>query len=409
MKCYESKITSDGWIWPPALREVLQTFEGLYQMYFKKPDRKKPLLIMGETGVGKSAFVDLFENNCRQDRPRITVKRINIAAIPDTLIEGELFGHKKGAYTGATKDYPGIIGILNDGDLLILEEIGELKPYIQVKLLTFIEGGIYYRLHNPKEEHAKNIQIVGTTNKDPQDENIRKDFFHRFTAFHVLPLRNRTMDIYDYARQLCPEGWDLIKNEYRSGYLGHLSDDAKTLGLLQNPKKPKPGYTDAEREFLTYSWPGNVRELINVLEMLTVISHTWPYRPVSNAEKQRDSFLEMRREAKLYEAIKNAFALHDPLMTKIALRVLAPNKETKKRFLSLWEKDTAANKTESKLSALENIFINGPEISKDQLLKTYFTSLMERTGGKQNKAAKLSGLSPGAFCGAWRKYGKQNQ
>ncbi len=404
---HEREITCDGkWIWPPGLRAALRTFEGLYFVAFKKPDRKKPLLIMGETGVGKSAFVDIFEKRYEMDHPDFSVAHLNLATIPENLIEGELFGHEKGAFTGATKGYPGIIGKLKDGDLLILEEIGELGPSLQVKLLTFIEDGRYYRLHDTSFKNAKNIQIVGTTNKNSEDESLRKDFIQRFLTFHVPALRKRRNDIAYYAEQLCPEGWALIKNEGRTGYLGQLSDDA--IAVLVDPKKRELCTSDAERELLGYSWPGNVRQLINVLEMLNAIFRTWTYKPVSDEEEQSLSFTKKvsrvyERQADLYSAVINTFSVYDPIIIKIALRVLAPDERTKKQFLRLGQNAERLNSKEP-LPKLEEILMNGPAVKKEDLLKAYYVSIINRTNGNQKQAAKLAGLSESALCSALKKF-----
>lgn len=218
------------WIFPPTLKQVRTQFEVLYSSLYKTADRRKPLMIIGDRGVGKSAFVDLFEDLYTVDN-RAKVKRLNIASLPENLLISELFGHKKGAFTDAKIDKPGHFKTLGDGGLLILEEVGDISPQIQAKLLTVIEDGKYYPIgETERPERAKNIQIVCTTNK-PRSA-FREDFYDRFFRFKIPAIHERRQDILYYIGLIYPR------------LLESLSS-TETLALL------------------SYNWPGNVREIEN--------------------------------------------------------------------------------------------------------------------------------------------------
>ncbi|MEW6235529.1 MAG: sigma 54-interacting transcriptional regulator [Candidatus Omnitrophota bacterium] len=144
------------WIVPPGLHKEVNDFVHLYELLYSSQkhnlSNRKPLMIIGDSGVGKSLFTDIFEKLYRLDYPSSKVKTFNCAAFQKDLILAELFGYKKGAFTGAIKDKVGLLKTA-DGGLVILEEIGELTEPDQAKLLTFLEnGGRYYPVGSTKEE-----------------------------------------------------------------------------------------------------------------------------------------------------------------------------------------------------------------------------------------------------------------
>jgi transcriptional regulator with AAA-type ATPase domain len=216
----------------PSLYNTVQDFLALYDISKNYPVKKNPIMIIGNRGVGKSLFIHIYRKLYEKDHhgSRERIKRLNIAAIPETLIESELFGYKKGAFTGAGKDTPGLV---ETADLLILEEIGELPKNVQAKLLTFIEDGHYYPVGDRKERKAENIQIIATTNKRADD--FRSDFFDRFFKFPVPALYERRIDVLYYLYAKVP---DLVKK-------------LKPYAILS---------------LLAYNWPGNVRELDHLIQ-----------------------------------------------------------------------------------------------------------------------------------------------
>ena len=151
---------------------------------------------------------------------------INCAAFPESLIESELFGHKKGAFSGAISDHPGLLGA-RDKKLIILDEINSLPKHLQAKLLIFLDSGEYRRV-GATEPQKSLMKIVGISNSDPQDANFRPDFYYRFKVIEIPPLHKRRLDILVLLKELCPDivwtGRELLR-------------------------------------LLSYNWPGNVREL----------------------------------------------------------------------------------------------------------------------------------------------------
>jgi transcriptional regulator with PAS, ATPase and Fis domain len=213
------------------LQLTVSRFLSLYDYGFRHGARTRPLMIVGERGTEKSLFSDLFETRWKSDHPGQIVTHLNAAAFPDTLCDSELFGHKKGASTGATEN---TIGLLAKGGLIILHEIGEMSHAVQAKLLTFLEDGKYRRLGENEIKNApKDIQIISTTNKPKQA--FRPDFYDRFFIFRIPPMHQRRVDAIYYLAWKFPE----VVSELRPW---------EVLALLSHP------------------WPGGVREIERVGE-----------------------------------------------------------------------------------------------------------------------------------------------
>jgi len=208
------------------------------------------LLLTGETGTGKERIAAaLHSEGARHTSPFVTV---NCAAIPANLIESELFGHRKGAFTDASQDRKGLFEQADKGTLL-LDEIGELPVPLQVKLLrVLVEGEI--RPLGSTETIAVDVRVISATSRDLenriQEGLFREDLFHRLNvlSIHVPPLRERHEDIRPLVDHFCR------KFEARLG-LNNLTVQEEVITVLQN-----------------YAWPGNVRELENALERAFVLS-----------------------------------------------------------------------------------------------------------------------------------------
>ncbi|MGH6647889.1 nitric oxide reductase transcriptional regulator NorR [Aquabacterium sp.] len=197
------------------------------------------VLVLGETGVGKELVAQqLHAQSGRRERPLI---QLNCAALPDTLADSELFGHKRGAFTGAVQDRVGKFE-LADGGTLFLDEVGELSPTVQAKLLRVLQSG---ELQRPGSDKALrvDVRVIAATNRDLKQEvsqgRFRVDLYHRLSVYplHVPPLRERGRDVLTLA------GGFLEENQHRLG--------ARNLRL--SPQ--------AKAALLAYDWPGNVREL----------------------------------------------------------------------------------------------------------------------------------------------------
>jgi formate hydrogenlyase transcriptional activator len=209
------------------------------------------VLILGETGTGKKLLARAIHGmSSRKARPLVTV---NCASLPPTLIESELFGRERGAYTGALTRMIGRFEIA-DGSTLFLDEIGELPPELQSKLLRVLEEGDFERLGSTKTLHV-NVRIMAATNRDIEqavrEGEFRNDLFYRLNVFPIVvpPLRERAEDIPLLV-------WSFVR-EFQ-----------KKMG-----KKVEKISKKAMEELQTYSWPGNVRELRNVIERAMITSN----------------------------------------------------------------------------------------------------------------------------------------
>ncbi len=211
------------------------------------------VLILGETGTGKELVArGVHEQSARADRPFVA---INCGALPETLIESELFGHCKGAFTGADEHRIGLFEVA-DGGTIFLDEIGELPKAMQAKLLRVLESGEIRRVGENKTTTV-DVRVVCATHRDlPKmvaEEYFREDLMYRINTFEIQlpPLRDRIDDIPDLARHL------LSRN--RCGSSAELAEDA--IDALRN-----------------HIWPGNVRELANVIEHATILCDAGPIR-----------------------------------------------------------------------------------------------------------------------------------
>jgi formate hydrogenlyase transcriptional activator len=224
------------------------------------------VLLLGETGTGKELLARAIHNlSCRQDRPMV---KVNCAALPATLIESELFGREKGAYTGALSRQKGRFEIA-DNSTLFLDEIGELSLEIQVKLLRVLQEGEFERIGGTKTIRT-DVRIIAATNRDLAkavlEGQFRKDLYYRLNVFpiSVPPLRDRIGDIPLLI-------WTLV-DELGKNMGKHIdSIPQKTIMALQN-----------------YPWPGNVRELRNCIERAMIMTKgsvlTIPIPNISSAD-----------------------------------------------------------------------------------------------------------------------------
>jgi DNA-binding NtrC family response regulator len=209
------------------------------------------VMILGETGTGKELVArTLYQQSRRADMPFVPV---NCGALSENLVESELFGHVKGAFTGADRDHKGLFEVANGGTLF-LDEVGELNKNIQVKLLRFLESGEIRRVGETKPFRT-DVRVLCATNRDLRDmiqkDEFREDLYFRINTFEIRlpPLRERRADIPDLARHL----------------LGRAARrPAEQVAALLTP--------EAIDALLEHDWPGNVRELANVMEHAYILS-----------------------------------------------------------------------------------------------------------------------------------------
>ncbi len=213
----------------PAMQEV-------FKLIAKAGPSDKAILIQGESGTGKELVARaLHEHSSRAGKPMVS---INCTALTETLLESELFGHEKGAFTGAVAAKPGLFE-LADGGTLFIDEIGEMPGVMQAKLLRVLQDGSMRRVGSLQERRV-NVRVITATNRDLAAEvaahRFREDLFYRINvmSLDLPPLRARAGDITLLVNHFLGADW-------------HIAPDA--LRVLE-----------------TYNWPGNIRQLINVIE-----------------------------------------------------------------------------------------------------------------------------------------------
>ncbi|MEZ0576745.1 sigma-54-dependent transcriptional regulator [Halodesulfovibrio aestuarii] len=226
----------------PLMREV-------FSMVRQMAATKTTVLLTGETGIGKSVLAKLIHSHStRRDKPFVS---LHCGAIPDSLIESELFGHTRGAFTGALKDTIGKFGAA-EGGTLFLDEIGTITPSMQIKLLHVLQERTIQRVGSDKE-HFVDVRIIAATNDDLWRQcelgTFRKDLYYRLNVFPIrIPsLRERKEDIASFAKTFIQDCNHMLGKDI--------------VGL--HPK--------VLAAFKRYSWPGNVRELENIIERACIL------------------------------------------------------------------------------------------------------------------------------------------
>jgi len=248
-KALERKIPLYG-------NKVEETFVGesekikeVRSLIYKASKFDSPVLIYGESGVGKEVVARLIHNLSRRNKNPFVA--INCASIPETLLESELFGYKKGAFTGAYETKRGLLEIANGGTVFF-DEICDLPLSLQAKLLRAIETHSFIPIGSTKEEKV-DIRIISATNKDlkklTQEGKFREDLYYRLNVFpiYIPPLRERKEDIEVLIKHFLKIYSKKLNRKYE------IKEEA--LEILKN-----------------YRWPGNVRELENLIERLVILS-----------------------------------------------------------------------------------------------------------------------------------------
>jgi len=236
-----------------SLEEIVgrsSAMQAVFSIVHKVSDSEVPVLILGESGTGKELIANSIHNHCaRKNGPFIA---INCAAIPETLIESELFGYEKGAFTGATAQRRGKFEYAKGGTLF-LDEIGDLLPELQVKLLRFLQEKVIERVGG-REQIAVDARIIAATNQDLEAAvkagKFREDLYFRLAVIRVMlpPLRDRGDDVIELANHL-------------------------VQAFCREMKKPPSKFSRSALEALRkHSWPGNVRELQNRVQRALVLT-----------------------------------------------------------------------------------------------------------------------------------------
>jgi DNA-binding NtrC family response regulator len=225
----------------PAMRKVTALID-------KVAPTDATVLVRGASGTGKEVVARaLHEGGPRREHPLVT---INCAALQETLLESELFGHEKGSFTGATATKPGLVEVA-DGGTLFIDEIGEMAAGLQAKLLRVLEGGCFRRVGGT-QELAADVRVVAATNRALEDElkagRFREDLYYRLNVVTIRlpPLRDRPEDVPELVEYFLT---------------------TRQLGPVRYQVHP-----EALEALRRYDWPGNVRELANVLERAQILA-----------------------------------------------------------------------------------------------------------------------------------------
>jgi len=223
---------------------------GVYRVIEQSAPTNASVLISGESGTGKELVAQtIHELSPRQSFPFVA---INCAAIPETLLESEIFGHEKGAFTGAHDRRTGVFELAHRGTLF-LDEIAEMQPATQVKLLRVLQERTFRRLGG-RQEQSVDVRVIAATNVDPLEASrsgkLREDLFYRLNVFNIdlPPLRDRRDDIPLLVQTFLNE-FNRVNNKAVRGV------DQDAMYLLEH-----------------YPWPGNIRELRNVIERATILA-----------------------------------------------------------------------------------------------------------------------------------------
>lgn len=344
------------------------------------------VLITGESGTGKELVARaVHKRSRRRDQPLITV---NCAAIPEGILESELFGHEKGSFTGAAGQRKGYFELAHKGSIF-LDEIGELPLSIQVKLLRVLEEREFMRVGGTTLQSV-DVRLIAATNRDLEEEvrkgNFRHDLYYRLNAIHINSpsLRERRQDILTLAK--------------------HFAADFSRNNLIEFN-----GFEEsAARIMQEYAWPGNVRELRNLVEKVIVLERGRAIddRIISKYLHVRDAYdkslpipLDKPKDELERELLLRALL---EIKSEIAqLRELILANVPQRYSLNPWSGDMPSEMA----GAFNNSSAAGSPESVTDMEREMIKATLIKTGGNKRKAARVLGLSERTLYRKINKYG----
>jgi DNA-binding NtrC family response regulator len=309
-----------------ALLGVSPAFRKAVDLARKVAPTDASVMITGESGTGKELIAQFIHRHSRRAIRKLVP--VNCAALPEPLLESEMFGHKKGAFTGADRDKPGLLEVANGGTFF-LDELTEMSQPLQAKLLRVIQDGVVRRVGSENQDAVVDVRFISATNRDPQDavkqSILREDLFYRLRVVPIQlpPLRKRLEDIPLLANHFLAYYWE------RHRQTGELA----------------PKLTEEAVDFLRAKpWRGNVRELQNVIEHVAVLAE--PNQPIEPSD------------IPIYDEPTGEIASDGSMPTGILNDAYHPAKD---RLIAHFEKE-------------------------------YLSRLVSRAGGNMSKAARLASI-----------------
>ena len=258
-----------------------RAMQDIYEIIESVAESDANILILGESGTGKEVIANAI--HYKSHRSKKPFVKLNCSALPKELIESELFGHKKGSFTGAIGDKEGFLGRANGGSLL-LDEIGEMPASLQPKLLRVLQERIYYRVGDDKPQSV-DFRLISSTNRSPfeaiQDGNLREDLYYRINTIEIKipPLRERMEDVPMLAEHFL----EVYGEKYKRDNLDFSER--------------------AYEQMLNYNWRGNVRELQHVIERAILLSKSGKINEL-NIPKNLDNSISIASISKSRNKLK---------------------------------------------------------------------------------------------------------
>jgi len=345
------------------------------------------VLITGESGTGKELIAKAVHAQSRRSQESLVT--VNCGAIPEGIIESELFGHEKGSFTGAIGPRKGYFELADKGTIF-LDEIGELPTSTQVKLLRVLESQEFMRVGGAKTQTV-DVRVLAATNKDLQAEvrkgNFREDLFFRLNAIHIHipPLRERKEDILPLV--------DVFVSDFCR--TNHIEFD---------------GFTEEAKKIIeNHYWPGNVRELKNLVTSIIVLEQGRKIDEVA-LRRHLHTYEPMNQQLpvpvnKMPEQVERELVLHALLEIKseiAQLRELILDRHLMLRGLRPWQLEEAEE-------VRERIYEENPNDEKTptvaEMEKELIRNTLKRLGGSKRKTAKVLGLSERTLYRKLKRYG----